>query len=315
MNKSRWMIVGLVFLLVLPVSMPAFGWDKIIAFGDSLSDNGPADGYGFCVASNGYVWLDYLAASMRDVELEDRALCGARTDGPLIEDPNGNDINIGMNQQVSYYIDSLPADADLSGILFTVWIGGNDFLANPTNPFSIIDTAINRIEASIQDLIDAGAEDILVMNMPDLGLAPGIVFQDYIYGANGALIAAYTYASEQFNESLTATVCTLREENKDKNIKFYIADTFKLLQYAVENGESLGFTNVDGTCVSNRALPYCEGYIFFDDIHPTTATHKYLAALALGQVKHGRISKEMKDMLKELNPIHPRMPFVVNCFE
>jgi hypothetical protein len=92
MIKRRWMILGLAFLLILPASMPAFGWDKIIAFGDSLSDNGPEDGYGFGVASNGPVWLDYLADSMRDVELEDRALCGAQTTGPG---------PIGMDQQIT----------------------------------------------------------------------------------------------------------------------------------------------------------------------------------------------------------------------
>jgi hypothetical protein len=40
-----------------------------------------------------------------------------------------------------------------------------------------------------------------------------------------------------------------------------------------------------------------------------------LAALALGQVKHGRISKEMKESLKLLNPIQPRKPYVVQCIE
>jgi len=319
MNKKSWMIFGLVFLLVLPASMPAFGWDTIISFGDSLSDDGNG-GYnnfpGLILpgatgpASDGPVWLNYLAESMTDVELEDRAIDGAQTIGPTW--PGVGDK--GMTEQIFRYIETLPADADLSGILFTVWIGGNDFLANPTNPFAVIDPAINRIEASIQDLVDAGAEDILIMTLPDLGLAPGIVYLDYANGANGALIAAYTYASEQFNESLTAIVCTLREENEGKNIKFYMADTFKLLQYAVENGETLGFENVNIPCTWAGGSS-CDVSIFWDGIHPTTATHKYLAALALGQVKHGRIIKEMKDMLKDLNPIHPRKPFVVNCFE
>jgi phospholipase/lecithinase/hemolysin len=318
------MIFGLVFLLVLPAGMPAFGWDTIISFGDSLSDDGNGGYNNFPLylppgatgpASDGPVWLNYLAESMTDVELEGRAIGGARTSGPIwgVGD-------IGMEAQVDRYISSLddgePPEGgyDLSGILFTVWIGGNDFLANPANPFAVIDTAINRIEASIQDLVDAGAEDILVMTMPDLGLAPGIVYLDYANGANGVLIAAYTYASEQFNESLTERICTLRDMNDEANVKFYMADTFKLLQYAVENGEALGFENVNIPCTWPGG-PNCDVAIFWDGIHPTTATHKYLAALALGQVKHGRISKEMKDMLKELNPIHPRKPFVVNCFE
>jgi hypothetical protein len=57
MIKRRWMILGLAFLLILPASMPAFGWDKIIAFGDSLSDNGPEDGYGFAWQATGLYGL------------------------------------------------------------------------------------------------------------------------------------------------------------------------------------------------------------------------------------------------------------------
>jgi hypothetical protein len=92
-----------------------------------------------------------------------------------------------------------------------------------------------------------------------------------------------------------------------------MADTFKFLQYAVEYGGLLGFNDVDGTCIAAGAMTECQGFIFFDDIHPTTFTHQYLAALALGQVKHGHISKEMKDLLKALNTVHPRIPFVVYC--
>jgi thermolabile hemolysin len=295
MNRRRWVPIFLAFLLVAPLSVPAFGWDKIVAFGDSLSDNGS----GLCLASNGPVWLDYLADSMRDVELEDRALCGAQTDGPLIA---GNTINIGMIQQVNDYLVSLPANADLSGTLFSVWIGGNDLLAlGPSE--EIISAAITNINDALQALVFAGAKDLLVMKLPDLGLAPAFV--------NTPLSSAYTSGSIAFNIYLTQLVCDFR--GAFPKVKFYMADTFALLQYAVSNGEALEFTNVDGTCVAGGALPSCEGYIFFDQIHPTTATHQYLAALALGQVKHGRVDKDMKAMLKKLNPIHPRTPFVVQC--
>jgi thermolabile hemolysin len=293
MIRRRWMILGLAFLLILPASIPAFGWDKIVGFGDSLSDNGPGDGNGICLASNGPVWLDYLAESMRDVELEDLALCGARTTGPG---------PIGMDQQINNYIASLPADADLSGILYTVFIGGNDLLAlGPSE--EIISAAITNINDALQSLVFAGAKTILVMKLPDLGLAPAFV--------NTPLSSAYTSGSIAFNIYLTQLVCDFR--GAFPKVKFYMADTFALLQYAVVNGEALGFTNVDGTCVAGGALPSCEGYIFFDQIHPTTATHQYLAALALGQVKHGRVDKDMKALLKKLNPIHPRKPFVVQC--
>lgn len=324
MNKKLLVIVGLVCLLVLPASTPVFGWDKIVSFGDSLSDDGnggrnnfPGFPYDTGPASDGDVWLEYLASSMIDVELEGRAIGGAQTSGPTPAWAGG--LDIGMEEQIDRYLLSLgtpPEDGhNLSGILFTVWIGGNDFLANPANPFAAIDPAMNRIETSIQQLVDAGAEDILVMTLPDLGLAPGVFLQ---YGEPGA--ALYTAASESFNTSLTERICTLRDVNSEENIKFYMADTFELLQYAVENGEALGLPYVDYPCTYPLPPDYttylpCDQAVFWDGIHPTTATHKILAALALGQVKHGKVSKEMKNLLKKLNPIHPRKPFVVNCFE
>ena len=314
-------MIGLVVLLVLPASTPVFGWDKIVSFGDSLSDDGnggrnnfPGFPHDTGPASDGDVWLEYLAGSMTEVELEGRAIGGAQTSGPIWE---GN-LDIGMQEQINRYLASLGTPPEgghnLSGVLFTVWIGGNDFLANPENPFAAIPPAISRISTSIQQLVDAGAEDMLVMSLPDLGLAPGVSMQ----GEQAAM--AYTAASEAFNTSLTAAICNLRDVNSDKNIKFYMADTFELLQFAVENGDALGLPNVDYPCTFPLPPDYtsyapCDQSIFYDAIHPTTATHKYLAALALGQVKHGKVSKEMKDLLKTLNPIHPRQPYVVHCFE
>lgn len=304
MIKKYCTIIALTFFLVLSASMPAFGWEKIVAFGDSLSDNGDLDGYGFGVASNGEVWLDYLADSMEDVILEDRALCGAMSSGHV-----SLGLDYGLDWQVDQYISSLgplpEGGHDLSEILFTVWIGGNDFLQHGPYP-SVAENAVVIVKNSLQELIDAGAEDILVMNMPDLGLAPGVQL------GSPALIEAYTAVSQYYNNCITAALCALRVENEDENIKFYLADTFALLQFAVENGELLGLPNVSIPCTWGED---CEASIFWDGIHPTTATHKYLAALALGQVKHGRISKEMKESLKLLNPIQPRKPYVVQCIE
>lgn len=323
MNRRRWMIAVTVALLVLPTSMQAFAWQKIVSFGDSLSDDGNG-GYnnfpgsmqpgatGPC--SDGPVWLWYLTDSMLEPSdpmlgpgLEGRAISGAQSSGPVSE-LIGQDI--GMKAQIDRYITALGGEEqlyDLAGILFTVWIGGNDFLANAENPFAAIEPAIVRIEESIQRLIDIGAEDILIMNLPDLGLAPAVrdLGEDASY--------AYTAASAQFNALLHQALCNLRVINRGNQVKLYLADTFRLLQYAVENGEALGYEDVESRCSSVDGP--CDTALFYDGIHPTTFTHKYLAALALGQVAEDRVSKEMKKMLRMLNPLNPREPFFDTCFE
>lgn len=57
----------------------ALAFDGIVVFGDSLSDNGPEDGYGWRISSNGRVWADYLAERM-GVGLLDMAYSSAQTD-------------------------------------------------------------------------------------------------------------------------------------------------------------------------------------------------------------------------------------------
>jgi len=85
----------LILFLFLPQAGSASTYSSIVAFGDSLSDNGnaafsggtpqnpndisnSADLFGFGVASNGNVWLDYLAEDL-GVSLLDMAYCAART--------------------------------------------------------------------------------------------------------------------------------------------------------------------------------------------------------------------------------------------
>lgn len=324
MNRRRWVIAVIVALFVLPTSMQAFAWQKIVSFGDSLSDDGNGGYNNFPdnlllgptgPSSDGQVWLWYLADSMLEPsdpmlgpELEGRAIGGARTSGPVWDGIG----DIGMEAQIDRYIIALEGEDqsyDLSGILFTVWIGGNDFLANAENPFAAIEPAIESIELSIQRLIDIGAEDILIMNLPDLGLAPGV---RVLQGAEASY--GYTAASAEFNALLHQAICNLKVINRGNQVKLYMADSFKLLQYAVENGEALGYEDVDYPC-SWTDGPSCDTALFYDDIHPTTFTHKYLAALALGQVAEARVSKEMKKMLKMLNPLKPREPFWDTCFE
>ncbi len=78
--KKRALLVGALFLcLLFPFSTSAFAYSQIVAFGDSLSDNGPDDGWGIDVYSNGPVWIDYLAQDL-GVGLLDMAYGGARTD-------------------------------------------------------------------------------------------------------------------------------------------------------------------------------------------------------------------------------------------
>ncbi len=285
-------VMGVVFLM----GGHAFAFSKIVAFGDSLSDNGNADGYGFGRWSNGPVWLDYLAAEM-GAQLEDRALGGAKTSGH-----NSGSSLYGLDWQVDLYVVQTGPGTDLSNVLFVIWAGGNDFLTmQPTDdPALVIANAINNIQGAMDDLLAIGAKNILVMSLPDLGEAP-LNNWDPVRSANASAL------SRVFNQYLVMMLCNYLNFLPDH--RFYYVDTYELLDFIVANPAPFGFTNV--TSSGNQTPP--PGYLFWDPIHPTTAAHRVVAAAACGQVWHHNLSKSMRELLRKLNTLRPRQPLEYEC--
>ncbi len=297
MKKKLSLITILTICFILPFAASALAVDKIVSFGDSLSDNGPGDGYGFGVWSNGYVWLDYLADEM-GVELEDRALGGAKTSGHI----QYGDM-FGLDWQVNLFLAEMPVGTDLSNTLFVIWAGGNDFLnITPEMDVSlVIGAAINNISDAVQSLLMVGAEKILVVNLPNLGVTPR--FKDDPASAAGA-----TMISETFNTYLKQTMCTYADMFPEP--MFFMVDSFELLDYAIAKPGKFGLTNV--TDADGAAVDY-EGYLFWDAIHPTTATHKVIAAAACGQVKPWWLSRDMRKLQRKLRPLRTTLPFELEC--
>jgi cholinesterase len=78
-----------------------------------------------------------------------------------------------------------------------------------------------------------------------------------------------TLFSEQFNAGLLATL--------PSGVTYF--DTFDLLNSIVANPTSYGLTNVTQSCFDGVDVP-CSNpsqYLFWDDIHPTTAADAILA--------------------------------------
>ncbi|RJP94854.1 MAG: hypothetical protein C4518_02505 [Desulfobacteraceae bacterium] len=304
--KKRFTILT-VFIVLCAVAMggTAFAGNKIskiVAFGDSLSDNGWEDGYGFGVWTNGDVWLEYLADEM-GVQLEDRALGGAKTSGH-----NSGSTLYGLDWQVNMYVIQTGVGADLSDTLFVIWAGGNDFLSiQPTDdPAVVIGNGINNIKGSIDNLLSIGAKNILVMNLPDLGAAP-------LNNWHPALAAGATALSNTFNNYLQMMLCSYVNYLPDHH--FYMVDTFELIDYIVVNPAKFDFTNVSlsggGSLGNPNNIP--AGYAFWDAIHPTTAAHQIIAAAACAQVNPQNLSKEMKGLIQKLNKLQPRQPLEDAC--
>ena len=159
--------------------------------------------------------------------------------------------------------------------------GVSGFLTADQAQASIAAAAQQEVKL-IGQLQAAGVKNILVFNLPNIGLTPDASEQ----GATAA--AALTGLSQVFNGQLNAGLATL-----GKGI--VPVDTYSLLNEVIANPGAYGFTNVTAPACGvgsssvqcgpqGSGLPYTyapgtnQTYLFADGVHPTTA-----ADVLLGQ--------------------------------
>ena len=147
-RKKLFLMMLIALFLCISGTPPAEAYNRIIAFGDSLTDgnddrgmyalfpttapdsstNGGVNGMEL---GGGNVWIDYLAANL-GVTLENYALGGAMVqfntstygDTPAFPTPWVPPFPLGLEGQVQEYLNTLPSIDN--GDLVVVWIGGND---------------------------------------------------------------------------------------------------------------------------------------------------------------------------------------------
>ena len=229
-------------------------------FGDSLSDGGNAGRF-----SNGPVWVELLGTQLGLTVAPSRtggsnfAVGGARLDprsGP------GN-----MRAQADLYLGSR---GTAESVLFVVYGGGNDLLAAARNPSAngIISIAAASLKSIVSDLADRGASDILVPNLPDVGMTPAIS----AYGSRA--IAQAAILSERFNAAVDRALAEIASSHA---FRLHRLDVRAMAERARADPGSFGFVDVSTPCV---LAGRCEGYLFWDHVHPTTHAHARLADAA-----------------------------------
>lgn len=249
----------------------ASSFSSIVVYGDSLSDNGnlfnatgvPGAPYVNGEFSNGPVAVQQLATLM-NTSLIDFAFGGATTGIGNIGD-GGTPASLGalhlpgMQTELAASAGMVPP-AIIPSSLFIVWGGADDFesLSNPTIAQS--QTAAQTAASNIDGIVDAlqmeGATNILVPNLPNLGATPE-------FNGNAAAIAY----SNTFDTALAVTLPSGAT----------LFDTYALFNEILASPNAYGFTNTTTPCIAAAANPACTGYLFFDDIHPTTAADTILA--------------------------------------
>ena len=304
-------------LLALPASgwaqaAPVFS--QIVVFGDSLSDDGnvrhimedqyfigyPGGEFNYSdgrftdssdtdpnSATYAGTWHEQLARTFLGLSVAtnnldggtDHAFGGATTasgtsDRTVISNPfplGGGELSLTVDNLGKQVDDYLAGNTPDAAALYIVWGGGNDLFDDDSSTH-VTETASN-VAGLVEQLARAGARSILVPNAPPLGLVP--LYKDDAATATALNTASAQYRSE-LDPALDLAIATLAGEGI--TITLYRLDTYGLYYRLATNPEDYGFTNIGDSAQGQSVDP--DEYLFWDDLHPTTAGHYQIAAAA-----------------------------------
>ncbi len=259
-------------------------FERIIAFGDSLSDTGNMYNASLWSMPNrknwflgrftdGKVWVEYLSENL-DTPLHNWATGGAGADEYKHMIP-------GVLQQTESWKDYISHDFGYAAdkTLFTMLIGGNDIVQYNIS----VDSIIKHQKQALETLIKNGAKNILVLNLPDVSKAPIFSVRTDSQKISNEVL--------DYNKRIMNVVETIKTEyGSSINIKLF--DLFSLFNDLRSQPQKYGFRVVDQSCLNMNSIeppafsanpavrPECTNpkeYLFWDTLHPTTAAHKKLA--------------------------------------
>ena len=256
--------------------------EGITTFGDSLVDNGnvfqvtgqrfpPNPLYFSGRFSNGPVWVENIAAKLGVTKTSSNFAFGGATSGTF----NTIDPNLpGLTTQLDRFFQSSPKIS--SARLVVISAGANDYLGGKqSNPV----VTVGNLSTALQRLIDAGATQLMVPNLPDLGINPASA-------TNPSQRQRLTELSTVHNRLLKASLATLSQKNPQ--ISIIAIDMQALFSKVVANPAKFGLTNVTEPCF-NRALgTVCakpNSFLFWDELHPTAAAYQILAKYTLTTIR------------------------------
>jgi phospholipase/lecithinase/hemolysin len=299
-----------VALLVI-ASLPAHSQEftSIVVFGDSLSDSGNVadlyqqkygfrlpvvnfnyadghitDGYETIPGAQNYAgtWVEQLAAALPSKPKVKASLDGgtnyaygfATTGsglGYLFYDIQGVTYSVNVSNIGQQITDYLATNPKMNGkTLFVLWGGGIDLLY-ATSPLDIYEAGVNQA-INVQRLVDAGATNIMVANLPAMGLIPRL-------NGDASSAAAGNQASALFNGVLDQSLDNVEKSHPGQPLHLYRLDIFTLFNQMVASPSSFSLTNVTNPSIGINGLNP-DTYLFWDDIHPTTKTHNIVALTA-----------------------------------
>lgn len=267
-------------------------FSSFVVFGDSLSDSGNVAQFSGLPPGNSFTTNpDPVAAEII------AAAFGLASNNSLSGGPNfawgGACVNAAgaclnpvpnIPTQVTQYLSLTGGVADPDA-LYSIWGGANDIFAALGTPATAQAATVAAATAYVQQigrLQAAGANYIVVYNLPDLGTTP-----QFASNPAAGTISQITFV---YNSALAAGLGQLGDGIIPIN-------TFGLINEIRSNPGLYGFTNITGTaCLPANSIAcgpvgsglpasYAPGtnetYLFADGVHPTGAAHAMLANVVL----------------------------------
>jgi phospholipase/lecithinase/hemolysin len=296
-----------------PAPTPNPTFSRIILFGDSLSDTGnmrdevdsmtggavdyPSGTFNFSdgrftnssdtdPGSGTYVgvWHEQLARTFLNLPAAtysasggfNYAFGGARsTDGTHEEfavSTNFGDVTVTVNDLGKQVDDYLGANSIDPNALYIVWGGGNDLRTDDSEANTI--ATASRITALVGRLAIAGAQFIMVPNLPPVGNIPR-------YAQDPERIVTLNSDSALYRGELEADLNALMSDLAGQGITptLYKIDVWTNVIRTLTYPANYGFTNVRQPSQGSSNVDPDE-YIYWDEVHPTTAGHFWLAKSA-----------------------------------
>ncbi len=307
---------------------PAFS--QIIVFGDSFSDTGnvryrtnlasggqvdyPSHAHNY---SNGRftndngttpssalyagVWHEQLAQTLLSLPAATFSLGGGTdfafgaattkdgtTNVTVINTPPFGDVTITidhMGKQMDDYLAAHPVDPNA---LYVVWGGINDLLADDS-AVSVAATAA-RATALVVRLAEAGAQHMMVPNLPPLGGSPAS-------SSNPPRIQSLNAACAKYRGELDADLTAIQSALVPQGITptLYRVDAWVNTIRLLSNPGLYQITDVANSAQGNSSANP-DHFLFWDGLHYTTAGHYWTARAA-----HDTITRPLAPLAKALN--------------
>ena len=290
-------IVLSALILCFSTFLSATTLNKMIVFGDSLSDNGnfyehlkhqvpKSPPYYEGRFSNGPVWVELLVASYFP-ENSKAHLMNYAVAGAAVVDDDDEPI-FTLRSEVDSFMRAHQNVVDPND-LYVLWIGANNYLGDPDNIEQSVADVNAGIKSTLQRLADKGAKYILVLNLPDLGRIPEARVNN--------TVSEWTMLSEMHNALLLENVEALKKSYPSVQWLYY--DVKSALDEMLTNPARNGFTNVTDSCyeaaldeltvvpsvikiaatinINSANAGACDGFLFFDPVHPSALAHRIMA--------------------------------------